>query len=375
MTGPPHILQVHLPAVQSCHPTTFTERGVAVPFTTPLLAGTRARRSDRQVLELIVPNPSGARGVYILAAADITVLGRPTLHDRVLAERIAALPVLTPATVRHAAREVAAEGLAGEEAKKAAEIATDQHRRECLAINNLLLLALVERTGCAGPRGSTGNLSDVEVCAREAVAHIAPRLGRPARWIASALDALAVLMTETGVGAPGVDGCVSALILRVEATRARIAAWCQTRHGDDPAAWANAICAAAEPTLTMARTTLAQARALTEDVAVLLQTWADRADGLAQILARPAWLLDGWEPICLVWNSAGDDITRRLAVGEMMHRLPILPREAAEWCEDIRTTDVDVRARRSVRLNEDWRAGARSLEMIARNEQFRASMC
>lgn len=87
-----------------------------MPFTTPLLTGTRARRSDRQVLELIVPNPSGARGVYSPAAADITALGRSTLRNPVLAERIAALPVLILASVSHAAREVAAEGLAGEEA-------------------------------------------------------------------------------------------------------------------------------------------------------------------------------------------------------------------------------------------------------------------
>ncbi len=36
-------------------PTTFLERGVAVPFTTPLLAGSRTRPGERNQLELIVP--------------------------------------------------------------------------------------------------------------------------------------------------------------------------------------------------------------------------------------------------------------------------------------------------------------------------------
>src|ERR1700712_5461419 len=49
------------------HPTTFLERGVAVPFTTPMLAGTRARPAEKQGLELVIPNPSGGRGVYIMA--------------------------------------------------------------------------------------------------------------------------------------------------------------------------------------------------------------------------------------------------------------------------------------------------------------------
>ncbi|MBU6498939.1 MAG: hypothetical protein KGQ40_10460, partial [Rhodospirillales bacterium] len=54
------------PAVESFLPSTFLERGVAVPFTTPQLAGARARPGTRVPLELVVPNPSGGRGHYIL---------------------------------------------------------------------------------------------------------------------------------------------------------------------------------------------------------------------------------------------------------------------------------------------------------------------
>ena len=39
------------------HPTTFQERGVALPFTTPMLGGARARLSHNRGIEIIVRNP------------------------------------------------------------------------------------------------------------------------------------------------------------------------------------------------------------------------------------------------------------------------------------------------------------------------------
>ena len=42
------------------------ERGASVPFTTPMLSGARVRPADRIGLELLMPNPSGGRGTYIV---------------------------------------------------------------------------------------------------------------------------------------------------------------------------------------------------------------------------------------------------------------------------------------------------------------------
>ena len=99
--------QTHLPSVQPYHPTTFLERGVSIPFTTPMLGGARARPGGRpgngQALELIVPNPSGGRGVYIMPWQSITTLCRPTLHDKVFNTRIGGLAAVTPAVIRRIA--------------------------------------------------------------------------------------------------------------------------------------------------------------------------------------------------------------------------------------------------------------------------------
>src|ERR1700679_4215228 len=94
----------NLPLVSSHHPTTFLERGVAVPFTTPMLLGARARPSDRGGIELIVPNPSGARGFYIVPWSGVCRLCRPTVHDPRLYQRIAEREGVTPSSIRVAAQ-------------------------------------------------------------------------------------------------------------------------------------------------------------------------------------------------------------------------------------------------------------------------------
>ena len=135
-----------LPPIQAYHPMTFQERGVLIPFTTPLLGGTRARPGEKSGLELVIPNPSGGSGVYIMGWSAITALCRPTLHDRQLSERVAAISHILPSTIKRVAREVATEGLAGEEAAKAALTAenADQHDRTA---TNLLLLSRSSRRG------------------------------------------------------------------------------------------------------------------------------------------------------------------------------------------------------------------------------------
>ena len=168
--------EFHLPPVQPYHPTTFLERGVLIPFTTPLLGGTRARPGDKHGLELVIPNPSGGQGVYIMDWTSIPALCRPTLHDRALNDRVAAVHSIAPSTIRRVAREVAAEGLAGEEAMQAALAATDTDRGDRTITNYLLLMALIEQVGLFA--GAAPGVPDIETRARLTVARIAPRLGR-----------------------------------------------------------------------------------------------------------------------------------------------------------------------------------------------------
>jgi hypothetical protein len=59
-----------------------------------MLAGARLRNSERTGIELVLQNPSGGRGVYILRWPGVQALCSPTLHDTVLFRRLTSLAVI-----------------------------------------------------------------------------------------------------------------------------------------------------------------------------------------------------------------------------------------------------------------------------------------
>ena len=140
------------PLVQSHKPESFLERGVAVQFTTPQLAGARIRHADRTGTEFVVPNPSGGRGVYILTWGGVRQLCQPTVHDTLLHQRISRLPTMDPGGVRAVAQKLAAEGLAGREATVAAAASAEADRNSLILVNFLLLIILMEQVEPAGLR-------------------------------------------------------------------------------------------------------------------------------------------------------------------------------------------------------------------------------
>jgi len=370
---------VNLPPIKPYHPTTFLERGVAVPFTTPLLGGTRARPADKECLELVIPNPSGGRGAYIMAWTSIASFCRPTLHDRVFNERIAALDSVTPTTIRRVARAVAAEGLAGEEALVAAQKAVSTDQADRLVMNYRLLMALVEQVGQAFPAWSGAGGSDKlnpTDRARLTVDWISPRLSRPTTWTATALEDLADLMASIGNGSAGSVGRIPRLAAMLRQARSEIAEWSETLSREDQISYVEMVCVVADFTLSLAATMTAKAQSLTDNMIELLRLWSTDPNAVMRLVARPDWLLDGWERICQIWNHAADNVARRAALVEIGGLVPVLPKEVSEWSGNQSDLDATLRLRRLIPLNEDWRTGVPlALQMIARNEHFRAIAC
>jgi len=111
-------------AAASGKPARCAERGVAAPFTTPLLFAARLRLGPGQGIEVLVPNPSGREGWFVLPWVAAREALQPSLADQAL---IAALtPLVTdtaelqPAQMCEAARHAASAGLAGRAARRAA---------------------------------------------------------------------------------------------------------------------------------------------------------------------------------------------------------------------------------------------------------------
>jgi hypothetical protein len=365
-----------LPAIRPYHPTTFLERGVALPFTTPRLGGTRARPGKKHTVELVVPNLSGGRGVYIMPWTSLTSLCRPTLHDKIFSQKIANVVNVTPATIRQVARQIAAEGLAGEEAMEAARLATDADKGDRVVTNFRLLMLLVDQVvrQFKPPvlvSAATTKL-DPSARARLTVEWISPRLGQTSNWTANALEELADVLAHIGVGATGSIGRIPRLTALLAEVRADISDWGASRREEDQAAYARMICTVIDVTLTLAGTTVKKAQALPENMVDLMRNWAVDPGLVVELVSRPEWLLDGWEQICLIWRNARDDAMRRAAAAEIATLIPILPKEVNDWCSTQYEIDSLNRFRRLVQLNEDWFTGSRVFDLIARNEHFRA---
>ncbi len=354
------------------HPATFQERGVAVPFTTPFLGGARARPSRDQGIDLLVRNPTGGRGVYVMPWNGITTLCRPTLHDKVLNTRIATLAAMTPATIRQVARAIAAEGLAGEQAMLAAQAATAIGLSDRRATNHYLLSALVHQVNAVlHLSSSVGDLTDLDTRARMTIAWLAPQLRQSPTWAIEALDALTHMMAGVGV-AGGEVGRVPRLTATLRQVREAIAAWGTAQRDEDRTACCDTICAMADTTLSLTEAAQTSARELTQDMVGLLRSWAADPNAASRIASRPEWLLDGWEQICLIWNYAQDDAARFAALIEILDHVPVLPTEVS--CSGANAPDVNhlLLRQRPLGLNEDWRTGAAVFDLIARNEQLRA---
>ncbi len=315
---------------QGWQPMTFRERGVAVPFTTPHLAGARLRTAQRVGPELVLPEIIGPGSVGILLWERVGSLCSPTLFDRRLGARLAALPALTPAAVRQAACAEAAAGLAGPEAHEAAGAAQQADAAD-------LERARAELPPCEAETGA-----------------------------ARATTELAALLGPVGLGA-------AAETARLPRTLARLLALAE-QLGDRQrtagiAAEADLVAAAARRTAGLARAALTTARTLAADPPALLRRWTLAPAPLTEQLMRAEWLLDGWAWLCRLWDCPDERLGRPvLTLPEIAALLPPLPREAVQAGAQPRQEVPD--HIRTLLRGGDWRSGVTAQDMIARNERL-----
>ena len=356
----------------SYQPATFQERGVAVPFTTPFLGGARARARHGRGIDLLIRNPTGGRGIYVVPWSGVTALCRPTLHDRVLNTRISGLDQVTPAAMRQIAQGIAAEGLAGEQAMRAARTATEVAINDRRITNHQLLSALVHQvnTMLHVAADDVPDPADLNTRAHNTLAWLAPHLRQSSTWAIDALGALTHVMAAAG--AAGDAGRVPRLMSTLRQVRDDIEAWGANQRGEDHAACCDTVRAMADATLSLTEIALAEARGLAADLIALLRSWSSDPNAVIRIASRPEWLLDGWEQICLIWNFARDDAARFAALIEILDHVPVLPTEVEAWGGGTPALNHLLLRQRPLALNEDWRTGAIVFDLIARNEQLRA---
>jgi hypothetical protein len=351
------------------YPATYRERGVAVPFTAPLLTGMRLRSSTSGPPELVASNPAGERGVFVLHWPKDGDRYRPTVHDSLLMRRLTAAQDLTPSNVRIAALEVALEGFSGHAAKAAAEKALATDRRQQHRMAHQLYLLLLEQVGQQRLAGVAA--SDMEGMADAVLHRLALSLGRSRKDISDALSGLTAAFAPIGVPPEDEQARYPRLIRLLQHTRADLAGSVRTADAIDDAMPGQSMIAMMDLVLSCAGEALAASRTLLGDPGKTLRQWIAGPDKMAAELSRVAWILDGWERICLLWRLAGNGGSRRMALLEMAELMPALPVETMAWCPRYLPWERLDPAWRAICQNETWRIGGAAIRLVGRNEALR----
>jgi hypothetical protein len=335
---------------------TFRARGVAVPFTAPMLASARVRTADRGGVELILPNPSGGPGVFITDWPGATSLRTATLHDTLLFRRIARLGAPNPRLVREAALSVAEEGHAGPAAVEAARVRRACDHAERQRLRDLLI-------GCF----SKGQPDE---------ANVARALGVAIPVAATALRIASDSLAPIGLAPGDPDARLSRTIARLDATADEIADWIARDPAPDfihdtdgvGAPIAAMLRAAAE----MGRRYLHGLRRCLGEPPTLLRRAAADPQSVRDQADRALWLMDGWERLSLLWKAAESTAMRRLALLEIAQGLPTLPTEALSWTDPPVSRALPPKLTRQARSAGGGLTGAASLTLTRRNETLRA---
>lgn len=356
-------------------PATFADRGVHVPFTTPILLGARARpQEDAAGLEVLIPNPSGAAGVYILPWSSIPAICTPTLHDRRLWYLLRDETIITPSIVREAAELVASEGHAGRAASLAVEQAREAREDRAKRINFGLLLGLIKQMEGPTPNRPAPELDDprqVSLRGQSAVRACAQRLRMTTEAVAAALEELARAFNGFGMPQDNTQAPSRRMIGELQTLITSIQEWRYDLPLHDIVGPSRLVEESLRVTLDCVLNSAEQVDAMMDDTFTAIQAWQQDRQEILRDLTRLDWLLDGWGCIIGIWNASSPS-DRSAAIMEMAVLAPILPREASGWFGVQAELAPERRKVRIVQQFEDWRSG-RLVDMIARNENLNFS--
>ncbi len=319
-------------------------RGVVVPFTTPQFIGARLRVNREGQFELLLRNPSGGKGVYLVELRAAHRFSTISLHDRILVAELLKIVRVSPRNVRLCARRVALWGAAGHQAHLAAQAALRQEQ-ERIARLRKYLAERFEGVADDGPSGEA-----LQEAARE-IAEYGVAIGLPAAGIpsdhAEVLRGLPVLAATLDKWRR--DGADRIVEIAAEVARA-------ARETHE----------AASRELERRHEELADGRAL-------FARWQENRVELLEGLQCCDWLLDGWADRCALWQAAPatDRASQRAA---LVHIAKLLP-PALDIERDACRGDNAVNAfMRFMRESTDWRDEVRLAEIFERQEALRAEL-
>jgi hypothetical protein len=272
---------------------------------------------------------------------------------------------------------VAAEGLAGRAAARAAAEAEKATKDACTFTHYHLLLDLV-RQGDPGGQGEALRPGDLKALEQRARMVLVSRRTDTSLSPASAFEALSELaevFEPCGLQGDPTRARLPQLAAEIAAVVQDLARWAELA-GPAERSCIRLLSDGASLTHRCFRSALKDVHDQLGDLWTLVQRWRIAPESISALAARPEWLLDGWELICGLWRAAADS-QRGAALLDMAALVPIIPGEVGDWVGfDAPGTMESHRSglrqwRRTVQPNQDWMTG-RMLDLTSRNEMLRA---
>jgi hypothetical protein len=363
------------PKIQSARkflPSTFEERGIAVPFTTPLLSHSRVRKNYRGQLELSIPNFAGVDGNYIMPWKAVCDLVEPTLHDKLLFEHVIENKVTTPHAMRLAALSVATTGIAGPEVAQSAKkaIALDEESRALHQV--ILILRLLEETN----KGSAIDLREIgsvdrQDYVRKSLARVSSELGMPTDALDDRITELTRMTYPVGAEWNPVEGRLRVQVRALSQFRDSIRTWgCdQVNDAGDRAVFSSEV---ADLTLATSSNLLRSFNEVIQSPFNIVSMWQKSTPELERVASRLLWLLDGWDIIVQWWETCKDENERIATAEQMTPVLPLIPTNELEMSARETANGLIEKGHRWVKLNQDWSTGEVDVELIHRMETIKA---
>ncbi len=358
-------------------PTTFEERGVSLPFTTPELRLTRGRPNERRTLELVLPKFAGTNAIYVVPWSALPEVTSLTLFDRLFHAAVAERRATTPGAIRQIHLRMAATGVGGGVPQEAARRALDDDHRRSVATSLDLVIACFVDLGLATEPELRDRVNQVPAMLKDhkVAQRLDERYGLTATdWYGQVIEIGRVLSFAGRPGDPSPPR-LRALITALGRFQAALKEWSGGLVGD-VVAMVDFIVEVVGLTADRADAELRALDALTDDRPGLVADWGQRRPAVTGHLGRLSWLLDGWAPLVELWETAiaGDHDRRLGAVDEILRALPILPTAELRTgtAQTGRADHLHWQQRRYVRLYEDWRTGRPDAALIRKIEQSEA---
>lgn len=359
-------------------PATFEERGVTVPFTTPLLSQARLRRDDMERFEFLMPNFTAGKGTYVLPWKGLPQVMTLTLHDRLLFEEIEQLEVHSPESIRACALIVQSSGVCGPEAATRAGQLLDQDGQYLVLTQFILVTELLKLVGIGAADLMRPGMSadDSKRVARQALAKVAAQFDIPPDDMTARVDQLGEAVAPVGLPQAPMPGRLRALADKLQGFAESAKAWSETDLSD--AAMLGAyVSLVANHTLALARQRIGKLDGVCRDAKNIVHDAPKLRIAIMESVGRISWLLDGWEFLIASWNAAQDagPSERQTAMSDISRLLPLIPKEEVNHAWEAMDMDAIARMqRRWVRVNQDWRTGVLDMDAVMRLEAIKTAM-